>query len=423
MRSTFLATSILIGLSLFHSTVTHAGRTTRTVEAPELVAGTWTSAETDRSGRARVSIDLARTSIVVPTVSTETSSTVVFTSKRGIRTRATAGESIELEAGSYTMDVSVESRATVGAYTTAIHDMTLQRLVGHSGKLAGYAVHMNPALVDGAVIRDSVGERLVSATLIFTARHINLVVEGEDDTLIIEYAAESDEGRTALGRYGLSDLESAVLDLPALDRALSSGRFDPTRLPLNDILVDDVITSGGLDLSEEVAVDLPGLMDAMDDIAAMAEETGTHGGFVGGAIGGGVGGAIGTALGGPVAGWAMGTAIGWAASEFEDAVAASLRDDDGDGKPNGVDPDMDGDGIPNHRDDDTDGDGTPNDEDDYPRNKKKSIWAQSEGPMVPTWLTDTPLGDESIAFDFQVDFILDDLDALEDFGAIVGGTY
>jgi len=41
-------------------------------------------------------------------------------------------------------------------------------------------------------------------------------------------------------------------------------------------------------------------------------------------------------------------------------------------------------------------------------------------------LTDSPvadIGDVDRTFDIQVEVILDDLDALEDFGAMVGGRY
>ena len=114
---------------------------------------------------------------------------------------------------------------------------------------------------------------------------------------------------------------------------------------------------------------------------------------------------------------------GGAGSQFENSVAAAFRDDDGDGPSNAFDPDMDGDGIPNHRDDDIDGDNTPNDDDDHPRDKKRSISAETEGPMVPNWLVDTPVGDENITFDIQIDSILDDLDALEDFGVMMSGTH
>jgi len=322
-------------------------------------------------------------------LSTEAPATVVFTSESGRLVYADPGESIELEAGSYTMDVSVEGRATVGAYTAGIHDMTVQQLASSRGDVVGYAFHLNPALLKSAVIRDSLGERLKSATMIMTTDHLNLVVEGEDDILVIEYAAESDEGRTFLAREGLGELDSVVLDLSALDEALSSDRFDPTRLPLNDIYVDDVITSSGLDLGEVVAGQLIDLMDDMEQLAAEIEETGTHGGFVGGLIGGTIGGLLGGVSAGPGGAWAGSTVGGWAGSQFEDSVVAAFRDDDGDGLANAFDPDMDGDCVPNHRDDDIDGDGTPNDEDDHPRDKKRSISAETEGPMVPTWLVPT----------------------------------
>jgi len=423
MRTTIFTASILTCLGLISSTVSHAGPKTHTAEDLALAAGTWTYTKAGKTDSTSLSIDLEQTSIVVPTLSSEALASVVFTSESGHLVYAESGESIKLDAGSYTMNVSTEGRTIVGAYIAGIHDMTVQRLTKSSGELVGYAFHLNPALLKSDVIRDSLGERLNSATMIMTTDHLNLVVEGKDDTLVIEYAAESDEGRTFLTRDGLGELDSTILDLSALDEALSSDRFDPTQLPLNDIYVDDVITSSGLDLGEEVAGQLIELMADMEELAAEIEETGTHGGFVGGLFGGTMGGILGGVSAGPGGAWAGGTVGRWAGSQFEDSVVAAFRDDDGDGLANAFDPDMDGDGIPNHKDDDIDGDNTPNDEDDHPRDKKRSISAETEGPMVPTWLVDTPVGDENITFDIQIDSILDDLDALEDFGVMMSGTH
>ena len=89
--------------------------------------------------------------------------------------------------------------------------------------------------------------------------------------------------------------------------------------------------------------------------------------------------------------WFVGVMVGgavfegtsWLLNEFAEYTANWYADDDGDGATNGADYDQDGDGKANWADDDIDGDGTDNSKDSHPRNKDKSISAETEGPMVP----------------------------------------
>jgi hypothetical protein len=113
-------------------------------------------------------------------------------------------------------------------------------------------------------------------------------------------------------------------------------------------------------------------------------------------------------VGGPAAP-ATAAAIGAAAGTAGSKLGGALED--------WMFADNDNDGIPNWRD------WTPNGGSSAP-NAGSGITAESEGGVL--MLTDSPavdIGDADRTFDIQVDFILDDLDALEDFGAMVGGSY
>jgi hypothetical protein len=368
-----------------------------------------------------VSIELASTSLVVPTVSTKADSTVVFTSETGRRTRATAGESIELEAGRYTMDVSVDGRdaATVGAYAAPLNDLTIQRFVDRDGNTGAITMGVNPDLVSSEIIEEMIGGPVVSATIILTDSAYRMMVEGAEASIMLEYTPETEEGRIGFGEptYG-----GEGIDRRSPDALISAHGLDPREFDV--LLPEEIITVDTDAMGAGIANETLLMIDTMVAMGEYLETLGRVHGFLGGLVGSTIGGFLGGVSAGPGGAWVGGTAGGWAGSEFEDAVKALFRDDDGDGIANGVDPDMDGDGIPNSEDDDIDGDGTPNDEDDYPRNKKKSITAESEGGVL--MLTDSPvadIGDADRTFDIQVDFILDDLDALEDFGAMVGGSY
>jgi hypothetical protein len=402
------------------STVSHASRTARIVESPDLAAGTWTSAQTGRGGSASVSIELARTSIVVPTVSTEAASTVVFTSETGHRTRATAGDSIELDAGSYTMDVSLESSisTTVGAYAAPLHDLTIQRHVDRDGNTGAITMAVNPGLVSSDIIEEMIGGPVRAASIILTGSACHLMVEGADATIMLQYMKETGEGRIG---FGESPYGGEGTDRPGPDELIHAHGLDSREFEA--LLPEKIITVDTGAMGANVVNETLLMVDSMLAMGEYIQTLGRVDGFVGSLVGGAIGGFLGGASGGPL-GAGAGSAMGrWAGSEFQDAVEAMFRDDDGDGTPNAVDNDMDDDGTPNHEDDDIDGDNTPNDEDDYPRDKTRSISAETEGPFGPYWLVDTPIGDENITFDIQMDSILNDLDALEDFGLLMSGTY
>jgi len=399
MRTSILTASILTCLGLMSSTVSHASRTARTVEAPELAAGTWTSAQTGRAGSASVSIELASTSIVVPTVSTEAPSTVVFTSETGRRTRATAGESLELEAGSYTMDVSVESRdaATVGAYAAPLNDLTIQRHVTPAGETGATTIGVNPELISSEMIQALIGGPAIAANIILTDTRFRLMVEGTDVSIMIEYTPETGEGRIGYGEptyggegYGGTNPEDWVRD----------HGLDPQDLV--DFQPGEVFTGDTDAIGSEFADQTFALIDRMLAMGEQMDQLGR------------------------VEGWLSEALMAWAQYYYGNEGFYADKNDDGvmDGFDWGPNGDMDGDGILNKDDDDDDNDGVKDWDDRFPNDPAYSIWAQSEGGVL--MLTDSPvadIGDVDRTFDIQVEVILDDLDALEDFGAMVGGRY
>jgi hypothetical protein len=346
-----------------------------------------------------VSIELASTSLVVPTVSTKADSTVVFTSETGRRTRATAGESIELEAGRYTMDVRVDGRdtATIGAYAAPLNDVTIQRHVDRDGNTGAITMGLNPDLVNSEIIEEMIGGPVVSATIILTDARFRLLVAGTYESIMLEYTPETGEGRIGFGEptYG-----GEGIDRRSPDDLISAHGLDPREF---DVLFPEEIFTVDTDaLGAEIAAETLLMIEAMLAMGEYLDLLGRVSGWMGelaGTIAGGALAGLAGASAGPAGAGALGAAGGMVGGKLGSALEDWGRADN------------DEDGVPNWRD-------------LWPNNPNKGITAESEGGVL--MLSDSPavdIGDADRTFDIQVDFILDDLDALEDFGAMVGGSY
>lgn len=110
----------------------------------------------------------------------------------------------------------------------------------------------------------------------------------------------------------------------------------------------------------------------------------------------------GASWGGKALKWVAEQAAEYVLEELWDATESGERDDDEDRLPNKMDTDMDNDGKKDGKyggpDKDDDGDGVPNDKDNYPRDKTKSIFPESE-----VWLLQAHM-EGLMTFD-QIEFV------------------